>query len=160
MNKIEFSKQLIKGKIAEYVFEQMLRDADSFTVLSFGYEKVLPELASKQHTIKTKETMEIIRTAPDYAVINHLTKEVHLIEVKFRSHINEEDIFKSALRMLDSWKTAHLFLATPDGFYSDEVQEIVENRGKIRPLEHRQISKELQDKYINLLMEFLEGVTN
>ena len=160
MTKIDFSKQLIKGKIAEHVFEQMLRDSDSFTVLSFGYEKVLPELASKQHTIKTKETMEIIRTAPDYAVINHLTKEVHLIEVKFRAHINEENIFKSALRMLDSWKTAHLFLATPKGFYSDEVQEIVENRGKIRPLEHRQIPKELQDKYTNLLMEFLDDVTN
>lgn len=159
MEKIEFSKQLIKGRIAEHVFEQMLRDTDGFTVLSFGYEKVLPELAHQQQTIKAKETMEIIRTAPDYAVINHATKEVSLIEVKYRSHLYEEDVLKLALRMQESWKTAHLFIATPEGFFSDEVQDIVINRGKIAPLNHGQIPEELQKKYIGLMMQFLSDVS-
>lgn len=159
MDKINFSKQLIKGKVAEHIFEQMLRDSGEFTVLSFGYEKVLPELAQRQRTIKIKETMEIIRTAPDYAVINHETKEVHLIEVKFRSHLDPKELLKSALRMQESWKTAHLFIATPDGFYSGEVQEIVQNEGGISDLKHKQIPEELQKKYTNLLMEFLSDVT-
>ena len=159
MNNLEFSKQLIKGRTAEHIFEQLLRDTGEFTVLSFGYEKVLPELAQRQRTIKIEETMEIIRTAPDYAVINHKTKEVHLIEVKYRSRLRGEDTMKLAERMLSSWKTAHLFIATPEGFYSDEVQKIVDNGGKISPLQHQQIPQELQDQYVKLMISFLDEVS-
>ena len=159
MEKIEFSRQLIKGRVAEHIFEQMLRDTGNFTVLSFGYEKVLPELAQQQRTVKAKETMEIIRTAPDYAVINHTTKEVSLIEVKYRSHLNQEDVLRSAMRMQESWKTAHLFIATPYGFYLGEVQDIVANDGKIEKMNHGQISNELQEKYIELMMQFLKEVS-
>lgn len=160
MNKIQFSKQLIKGRVAEHIFEQMLRDSGKFTVLNFGYEKVLPELAQKQRSIEAEETMEIIRAAPDYAVINHESKEVHLIEVKYRTHKVDSNILKIAEHMLESWKTAHLFLATPDGFYSDDVAEIVKNNGVIQKLKHPYISTELQKKYIDLMMEFMEGVVN
>jgi len=34
---INFSEKLIKGRIAETIFEQILRDAGRFTVLAFGY---------------------------------------------------------------------------------------------------------------------------
>gem|GEM_PF-381432 len=159
MKNLEFSKQLIKGRTAEHIFEQLLRDTGEFTVLSFGYEKVLPELAQQQRTIAAEETMEIIRTAPDYAVINHQTKEVHLIEVKYRSHLDEKNILQLATRMVDSWKTAHLFVATPEGFYSDEVQNIIQNQGKIKALEHKQIPADLQKKYIKLMMSFLTEVS-
>ena len=80
---INFSKNLVKGRIAETIFEQMLRDAECFTILAFGYESVLPELAHRQHDIHAEETMEIIRRAPDFAVINNETHDVHLIEVKY-----------------------------------------------------------------------------
>lgn len=160
MNNVSFSKQLIKGKVAEHVFEQMLRDSGNFTVLSFGYENVLPELAHQQDTIVKRETMETIRTAPDYVVINRTTKEVNLIEVKYRTSLNIEDVLKLAKRMLESWRTAHLFIATPDGFYSDEVEKIVNEKGVITPLNHKQIPKELQESYIKLLMEFMDGVNH
>lgn len=156
MDKIIFSKNLIKGRVAEHVFEQLLRDTDQFTVLSFGYEKVLPELAQNQRSIKAEETMEIIRTAPDYAVINHETKEVHLIEVKYRAKLSSSDVLSLAKRMLSSWKTAHLFIATPEGFFTDEVQKIVDNNGEISRLEHKQIPRELQDEYTDLMMTFLQ----
>ena len=48
-DQIYFSEQLTKGRIAETLFEQMLRDAGGFTILAFGYESVLPELAHRQH---------------------------------------------------------------------------------------------------------------
>jgi len=44
---ITFSRNLVKGKIAETVFAQMLRSTGEFTVLEFGYEKIIPELVQQ-----------------------------------------------------------------------------------------------------------------
>src|SRR3989344_439418 len=102
-SQIEFSRQLIKGKIAELIFEQMLRDAGCFTVLAFGYENILPELMRRQHDMKAEQTMEIIRRAPDFAVINNESHDVHLIEVKYRRSMNNAALLQVAERMFESW---------------------------------------------------------
>lgn len=155
---INFSTQLIKGRIAETIFEQMLRDAGGFTILAFGYESVLPELAHRQHDLQTEETMEIIRRAPDFAVINNKDHEVHLIEVKYMMHITQEKVFKAANRMYQSWKPSYLFIATPECFYYGKVEEIVNSKGIINKLGFSQISKEIQDNYINILNKFIEPI--
>lgn len=152
---IDFSRKLVKGKIAETLFEQMLRDTGCFTILAFGYESILPELAHRQHDMHAQETMEIIRRAPDFAVINNESHEVHLIEVKYMMHPKTEWIFRDAKRIYESWKPSYLFLATPEGFFFDKAKTIVEKEGIISPLDHPQISKELQAKYIALLNELI-----
>ena len=152
---IHFSKSLVKGRIAETLFEQMLRDAGCFTILSFGYENIVPELAHRQNDIKAQETMEIIRRAPDFAVINNDTHDVHLIEVKYLMRPNTSTILTDAKRMFDSWKPSYLFLATPTGFFYDKASDIVSRNGDISPFTHPQIPKELQDKYTKLLNEFI-----
>ncbi len=154
-NPINFSKNLIKGRIAETLFEQMLRDAGCFTILSFGYENIIPELAHRHDDIRAQETMEIIRRAPDFAVINNETHDVYLIEVKYLMKPSENIILKDAERMFQSWKPSYLFLATPEGFYFDMASDIVKNNGIIKPFYHPQISKELQLKYTQLLNEFI-----
>lgn len=152
---INFSKNLVKGRIAETLFEQMLRDAECFTILSFGYENIIPELAHRQDDIRAQETMEIIRRAPDFAVINNETHDVYLIEVKYLMKPTVSTILKDAERMFQSWKPSYLFLATPEGFYFDKASDIVKNNGIIKPFYHPQISKELQLKYTQLLNEFI-----
>ena len=152
---VDFSKKLIKGRIAETLFEQMLRDTGCFTILAFGYESVLPELAHRQKDMHIQETMEIIRRAPDFAVINNESHDVHLIEVKYMMRPRTEWILKAADRMFKSWKPSYLFLATPDGFFFDKASDIVKNNGVMKPLVHKSISKELQDKYIKILNEFI-----
>lgn len=152
---LTFSKNLIKGRIAETIFEQMLRDAQCFTILSFGYENIVPELANRHNDIKAKETMEVIRRAPDFAVINNETHEVHLIEVKYMMSHNPEWILNDAKRMFESWKPSYLFIATPNGFFFDKASNIVKNNGEIARLEHPKLPKELQDKYTQLLNEFI-----
>jgi len=152
---ILFSSNLVKGRIAETLFEQMLRDAGGFTILAFGYESVLPEHAHRQHDLQAEETMEIIRRAPDFAVINNDTHEVHLIEVKCMKRPTAERILTAARRMYESWKPSYLFLATPAGFFFDKASTIVESRGGIAALEHPHISAELQGKYVSLLNEFI-----
>lgn len=152
---IGFTNKLIKGRIAETLFEQMLRDAGCFTILAFGYESVLPELARRQHDMQVEETMEIIRRAPDFAVIDNKTHEVYLIEVKYMMHPKVEWILRDAKKMFDSWKPAYLFLATPKGFFFDKAKTIVEKEGIISPLNILEIPKELQDKYVALLNDFI-----
>ena len=155
---IRFSENLVKGRIAETLFEQMLRDAGGFTILAFGYESVIPELAHRQHDMQAEETMEIIRRAPDFAVINNDTHDVHLIEVKYMMHISAEKVLKAATLMFESWKPSYLFVATPEGFYFDKASTIVENKGMIEPLRHKQIPADLQEKYVKLLNEFIVPV--
>ena len=153
---IGFSRNLVKGRIAETLFEQMLRDAGGFTILAFGYENILPELANRQSDVHTEETMEIIRRAPDFAVIDHATHEVSLIEVKYMMHPKSEYILKDSIRMFESWKPSFLFLATPKGFFMDKVSTIIEQHGVLKPLGHEKISEQLQAKYITLLNEFIK----
>jgi hypothetical protein len=157
---VGFSRKLVKGRIAETLFEQMLRDTEKFTILAFGYENIVPELAHRQNDIHAQETMEIIRRAPDFAVINNMSHEVHLIEVKYLMDPRADRILKDAEKMVASWKPSYLFLATPMGFFFDKASTIVENKGVISPLSHPHISKEIQTKYIGLLNEFIPPNTD
>jgi len=154
MNNINFTKNLVKGKIAETIFAQILRDTKQFTVLEFGYEKVIPELVNYKESNKRNSTLETLRTAPDFAVINQKTKEVHLIEVKYLKKINAKYVYDYAKRMSESWNPSYLFVATLDGFYFDEINKIIKMQGKIEALKHPQIPKTLQDKYLKILQDF------
>ena len=150
---ITFARNLVKGKIAETIFAQMLRETKEFTVLEFGYEKIVPELVQSGYD-ENKGTLEILRTSPDFAVINKITKEVRLIEVKYLHHLDKEYVYRYASRMAESWNPSFLFLATQDRFYFGEVGDITEKKGEILPLNYPQISKEIQEEYLKILRDF------
>ncbi len=154
MDNIKFTRNLVKGKIAETVFAQILRDTKQFTVLEFGYEKIIPELVNYRESQAKNSTLETLRTAPDFAVINQKTKEVHLIEVKYLKKLNNKYVYEYAKRMSESWNPSYLFVATLDGFYFDEINKIIKMKGKIEPLNHPQIPKSLQEKYLQILRDF------
>lgn len=151
-NEIIFTRNLVKGKIAETIFAQMLRETKKFTVLEFGYEKIVPELV--QSGMVADDTLEIIRRAPDFAVINKETKEVRLIEVKYKKKFNSEYILKDAQRMVEAWNPSYIFLVTQEGFYFDNIKDVIENNGNISKLNHPFISNEIQEKYLNILKDF------
>lgn len=150
----DFSKQLIKGKIAEMVFDQMFREAGKYTVIPFGYESIVPELMQYTKQTEYKALLENIRNAPDFALVSHNPKEVFLVEIKYRSKIDLEEIKRSADDICERWKLAWLFVATPDGFYFDACTDIVES-GRMTPLTHEYMDKDLQEKYVALLKEFI-----
>ena len=122
MKNVDFARNLVKGKIAETVFAQMLRETGEFTVLEFGYEKVIPELL-QNGSDKLDGVIDTIRSAPDFAVINKQTRKVHLIEVKYLRRMNTVYMFGHAQRMAKSWNPSYLFVATLDGFYFDEIND-------------------------------------
>jgi hypothetical protein len=155
IHNIDFSRNLVKGRIAEILFEQMLRDTGYFTILAFGYENILPELAHRQNDVHAQEAMEIIRRAPDFAVIDNESHEVYLVEVKYMMRPTVEKIIAASKRMFESWKPSYLFLATPDGFFFDKVSDILEKKGIISPIDNPKIPKELQNKYKEILNDFI-----
>ena len=155
MNTVSFTRNLVKGRIAETIFSQMLRDAGVFTVLEFGYEKIIPDLLQYNHGHEDP-VIETLRTAPDFAIINQETKEVRLVEVKYRRALNNLEVKKCAEKMHASWNPSYLFVATLEGFYFDEVTKIIEANGLISKLSHPMISDALQADYLKILKDFEE----
>lgn len=153
MSNVNFTRQLVKGKIAETIFSQMFRESGNFTVLEFGYEKVIPEMI-QQGFNESNPMIETLRTAPDFAVIDRDTRQVKLIEVKYQRALNSEYTLKAASRMSQSWNPSYLFIATLDGFFMDEIANIIKNNGEITRLNHPKISSELQDDYLKILVRF------
>ncbi len=125
-------------------------------MLDFGYERIIPELVQRGEG-GSSEMVETLRTAPDFAVINRKTKEVHLIEVKYRKSFTNQNVLDIAESMSKNWNPSYLFLASVDGFYFGEVRTLIENQGKIDLLEHKQIPRETQDAFLKILNDFEEG---
>lgn len=153
MNNINFARNLVKGKIAETVFAQMLRESRQFTVLEFGYEKVIPEFVQQGYG-EDNGMIETLRTAPDFAVINQKTKEVKLIEVKYMRVLNQGYVLKDAKRMSGSWNPSYLFIATLEGFYFDSIENVIKNNGEIPKFDNNQIPDEVQVRYLQILKDF------
>ena len=154
----DFSKQLIKGKIAEHVFEQMFRRAGQFTVLPFGYESTMPELAQQQHSANPEARRiisDLISTTPDFVLVSKRPseKDVYLVEVKYRSNLRGDDISEVARKVHEKWHVVWLFVATPEGFYFDSCKNVIDT-GKMKKLAESFVNEQTQDEFLRLLNEF------
>jgi len=146
-----FSLHLIKGKIAEVIFQQMFCEAGGYNVIPFGYENIIPELS--QYKGESKGVADSIRHAPDFALISNNKKEVCLVEVKFRRKLNQSEIKEIAKKQSIKWNPLWIFVACLDGFYFGECSDIIK-KGKIDSLSGYTIKYNLQKKYINLVKKF------
>jgi hypothetical protein len=154
MNDIIFSKNLIKGKIAQIIFEQMFREQGEYTVIPFGYENILPEIFPQRNNFEgAQRAIDNIRHAPDYTLISAKKEKVYLVEVKYRKELNIEEIKSIAAKQIQRWNPSCIFVATQNGFYFDLCSSILK-KDAIQKLTDRMISKEIQDKYRILLCEF------
>lgn len=149
----DFSKQLIKGKIAELIFDQMFRRAGGFTIIPFGYETIIPEIKQYVDASNQRELLANVRNAPDFALIYHDARQVVLVEVKYRNAIDMVEIKKTAQEISAKWKQIGLFVVTPDGFYLDHCDE-VEGLSELTPLSSELVPMSLQDEYKELAREF------
>lgn len=154
MNDIDFSRELIKGRIAEVIFEQMFRASGKFTILRFGYEYTLPELAQYEHLAEVKAVLKNLRNAPDFILISQDKTEVHLVEVKYRARRSKKEIQKIAEKMLETWNPSWLFIASPDGFFFEPCNTIVANGGDMGILYPKWVHRPIQTDYLKLLRAF------
>ena len=151
---IDFSKQLIKGKVAELVFEQMFRRVEGYTVIPFGYESIIPELIQYSDRVERAGLIENIRNAPDFALVSHDPKQVKLVEVKYRHQIDMEEVKETARKIHKQWKLAYIFHATPKGFYFDFCADIA-GQQKLTYLDEQIIPINIQAEYLELLRQFV-----
>jgi len=151
---IAFSKQLIKGKVGEVVFDQMFRRVEDYIVIPFGYEKIIPDLIQFTTPADRSGIIDNIRNAPDFALVSLNPKEVRLVEVKYRTRVDMDEIKKSAAVICERWKLAWLFVATPDGFYFDFCEHIAK-QSKLTPLDTKTVPARIQAEYAKLLKDFI-----
>lgn len=154
MTQLEFTRNLIKGKIAETIFEQMIREVGKYTVIPFGYEHTVPTLAQYQHIAKVKEVMENIKDAPDFALVSEDKTEVYLVEVKFNNTFNPMKNVEHAKGLLERWDPSWLFVVTPFSFYCAPCSMVVTDNGHMSKLSDNWVPLSIQQEYLNLLSEF------
>jgi hypothetical protein len=152
---IEFSEQLIKGKIAELIFSQMFRNSNKFTIIPFGYENTFPEIAQYAFMADNTQVLDTIRSAPDFALVSHDKREVYLVEVKYRSFLDNKHVKEIAEKIQNRWKSVQLFIATPTGFYFGNCSDILSSNGLISNLDMTWVSESDQREYVRLLNEFI-----
>jgi len=138
------------------IFDQMFRKAGYYTVIPFGYETIIPELIQYTNQSDRKELIDNIRSAPDFALVSHDPKQVLLVEVKYRSRIDIEEIRKTAQLICERWKLVWLFVASPDGFYFNSCNELGE-KSELTPLSDKMISRNVQDEFLALIKDFISG---
>ena len=150
----KFVQNLIKGKIAEIIFEQMFRESGKYTILHSGYEYTLPELAQYQHLAEIKAVVENIRNAPDFILVSQDHTEVYLVEVKYRTHRDPENLKEIVTKTLEIWNPSWLFVASPDGFFFEPCHTVLKNNGVIGALYDKWVSGDIQIEYLKLLNQF------
>lgn len=151
----EFIKNLVKGKVAEIIFEQMFRESGRYTILHSGYEYTLPELAQYQHLAEIKAVIENIRNAPDFVLISQDKREVYLVEVKYRRRWYAEELKKICEETLKTWHPCWLFVASPDGFFFEPCSTVIENDGQMRPFRNEKfVDPKVSEEYLKLLCQF------
>ncbi len=150
---LQFSKDLIKGRIAEVIFEQMIREEGKFNTIPFGYEYTVPMLTQYKHLVKIQQVINNICDAPDFALVSNDKTEVYLVEVKYRSKLDGNDLKKMAQKLCERWNPSWLFVATLQGFYFSPSSRVAKT-GKINNLSTNWVSRDRQGKYLKLLNEF------
>jgi hypothetical protein len=152
-----FDENLIKGKITETIFEEMFAEVGEFIVLPAGYEFKTPELAQELRKIERKDILENLRHSPDFILLseNPNRKDAFLVEVKYRTNISTEEIKRISEELVNRYGTVCLFVASHDNFYFDYCRDVIKNNGVIQTLAETWVRKELQQKYLRLLNEFI-----
>jgi hypothetical protein len=150
----DFEKQLIKGRVAELVFQQMWSELRTHTILPLGYERVLPGLLERSDN----KALKPIRSAPDFVLIPKDDKDdnIMIVEVKFRKHPETgNNLLNIAAEQNKRWSPSYLFIASLKGFYWGRCDLIIKNR-KIEKLDTELIPSKIQEKYRKIINEFLD----
>ncbi len=153
---ISFSRNLIKGKITELIFEEMFRSTEEFTIIPLGYEHTTPMLAQYQHHLHVQKVLQNIRNAPDFALVSQDKQSVYLVEVKYRSQFDKQDVLDIANKINATWNPCFLFLASKNKFYFSPCSSLIDRNGEIEELKESWIKKEIQLAYSFLLTEFIK----
>lgn len=150
-----FTEKLIKGKIAEAVFEQMFKEQGEFEVIKNGFEYKTPELARNLLSLEHKEYFNRLRHIPDFMLLSFDKKQAYLVEVKFRSNVDEK-LVDEAKDLHNAYGPCYLFVATHNKFYFQSCKKIIDTNSLSEELSGTVVSQSLQEKYLEILNRFIK----
>lgn len=136
------SIDMLKGKIAEAIVEEMLKEA-GFRVYRFGYESVIQNLTQVGVELKKTKSGRKISNMPDFIILND-EGYVHFIEVKFRSGPPDHED-ENCKDLAETWPESKILFVckTEPYFRIANAPDFVDEKKKyIFPLEN--------DKYVKV----------
>src|SRR2546423_1713308 len=144
---IDFTKSLIKGEIAQAIFEQMFIEMDTSIIIPFGYEYTATVLHQFQRGMDEQDRKDLknVRNIPDFLLVSQQKKNAILVEVKYRRKKDIETVKKIAHEVYNRWPSTWLFLATLEGFYFGKCTDIKET-GQVDPLSSKLIPQDRQEQ--------------
>lgn len=139
------STEFLKGKIAEAIVEEMLKEA-GFQVYRFGYESVIPNLTQIDTELKKTKIGRKISNMPDFIVIKDGFAE--FIEVKFRSGRPNRESWDCRY-LAETWPESKILFVckTEPYFWIANICDFVE-KNFLFPLE--------KDKYMKVDVEIIK----
>ena len=105
--------------------------------------------------IVMKKVLDTVSKSPDYILLTENKKQPYIVEVKYRAHIDKDQILSIAEQIVKNWETSYIFLISKDGFYFSPVHTIINKGGDVEPLSTNWIRQEIQDKYKKLAEDSL-----
>ena len=130
MTQNNFAESMLKGRMAETLFEEMMRVSGN-TVYRFGYEAIVQNLVQLTEGFNRRsEVGEKIRSIPDFIVLDKKGEPL-LVEVKFRARPNDpihrdtveilrilEKFWGATLVLVNCWEQPYFRIAKPPYFDS------------------------------------------
>ena len=142
------STNMLKGRIAEAIVEEMLKEA-GFQVYRFGYESVIQNLTQIDVELKKNKVGRKITNMPDFIVIKG--GFAYFVEVKFRSGWPDQKSH-DCIDLAETWPEATILFVckTEPHFRITNICDFVE-KNYLFPLEN--------DKYMDVGEDIVKKYT-
>jgi hypothetical protein len=140
------------GKRAEKLIHEMMIEL-GFKVFHFGYEYIFPQLADRSNLLQG-QAGQLIRSIPDFLIVDQKTNRAYLIEVKFRNNAELDENDRS------DFPEMHIVLVSPQGISIADNNYIMDNPDneecfclltEIGPFKHK--NKDIIMKYVRKARE-------
>jgi len=161
MNQNNFAESMLKGRMAETLFEELMKSSGNI-VYRFGYEAIVQNLTQLAEKFdRYNKVGEKIRSIPDFIVLDKKGEPL-LVEVKFRfrpeAHPGDFERFNriqkawdATLVLINCWEQPYFRMAKPP--YFDSKRQL-----QLKPLvsaSEWNIKREVYDEYEALVHKYL-----
>lgn len=129
----DWNKNKAIGNIAENIVEMLISSMPNLECVKFGVENHINVLKHSLKDNNESETSKMIRAMPDFIISNKETKEVMLLDVKYRSFIDKRNGmlecgfgYAQIRDYIEHWKDGVLIIVHPQEpyFYCVKIKDI------------------------------------
>lgn len=123
MSTTHFSHNLIKGRVAETIIQELFQ-ANGYNVFSYGMERTVPAIIHGIRGMNT-EVAKAIRSMPDFVMQNTRNGELFYVEVKYRAwgHFALKDLIEDY-----PYTNAHFIIVTNRNILHISFNELKEGK--------------------------------